>query len=142
MEQRGRKSAESLLIGNVVHLKGQWPDAPAQLTQTQAENWNSIVRTKPSDWFGADTYPLLIEYVRAIDAASAIATALDGFQVEWMSDPEGLKRFEQLTRLQDAKAAMLARLATKMRLSQQSRYTEKTAATAAKQAHGRKPWES
>lgn len=141
MEQRGRKSAASLQIGNVVHLNGQWPEAPEHLTESQVANWDKIVRTKPNDWFAADTYPLLIEYVRAIDGATAIAAALDRFQAEWMNDPAGLKRFEQLTRLQDAKAATLARLATKMRLSQQSRYTEKTAATAAKQASGRKPWE-
>jgi hypothetical protein len=143
MEQRGRKSFASQQVGNVVHLGGQWPQAPEGLTDTQKANWDAIVHTKPSDWFGPDTYPLLIEYVRAIDSADVIATALNGFNPEWMSDPEGLKRFDQLTRLQDAKATSLARLATKMRLSQQSRYTEKTAGTAAKQASaGRKPWES
>lgn len=143
MDQRGRKSFASQQVSNVVHLAGQWPEPPEGLTEAQATNWRAIVRTKPSDWFGPDTYPLLVEYVRAMDAADVIADALNGFQAEWMSDPAGLKRFEQLARLQDAKSATLARLATKMRLSQQSRYTEKLAGTAAKNAGaGRKPWES
>lgn len=139
MDQRGRKGE----FGNVVHLPGQWPAPPEALTETQKDNWRAIVRTKPSDWFGSDTYPLLVEYVRAIDAADVLSRAMDGFKAEWMSEEEGLKRFERLSRLHDAKSATLARLATKMRLSQQSRYSEKVAATASRNAKTvKKPWEA
>lgn len=142
MDQRGKKSAEALTLP-VVHLPGKWPEPPLDLTERQQDLWRAIVVTKPHDWFGPDTYPLLVEYVRAIGAARVIATAIEEFQPEWLADEEGLKRFERLARLQDAKAATLARLATKMRLSQQSRYSEKAAHTAAKNAGGpAKPWQS
>lgn len=141
MDQPGRRGVAGEL-SNVVHLPGQWPAAPGSLTASQAANWNLIVRTKPSDWFGADTYPLLVEYVRGIDAADVLARAMDEFDPEWMKDDAGLRRFQVLAQLQVKKAASLASLATKMRLAQQSRYTEKTAATAAKRAGSpKKPWE-
>lgn len=143
METRGRKSADAAAITPVVHLPGKWPEPPAELTEKQGELWRVIVATKPHDWFGPDTYPLLVEYVRTVGAAQVIAIAIEEFKPEWLADEEGLKRFERLSRLQDAKAATLARLATKMRLSQQSRYSEKAAHTAASRAGGgAKPWQT
>lgn len=140
MDQRGRKSAAASL--HVVHLPGQWPQPPDRLTEAQAKAWENIVVTKPHDWFGPDTYPLLVEYIRAAEQADVLARQLEDFDSEWLKDDDGLQRYEKLSRLADAKAASLARLATKMRLSQQSRYSEKTAATASKQAGSAaaKPW--
>ena len=140
MEQRGRKSLAAATL-QVTHLPGQWPEPPARLTEAQAGMWRSIVVTKPHDWFGPDTYPLLVEYIRATEQADVLARELEDFNPEWLRDEDGLQRYEKLNRLADAKASSLARLATKMRLSQQSRYSEKTAHTAAKQAgSGAKPW--
>lgn len=139
MEQRGRKSLQAL---SVRHLPGQWPEPPDRLTEAQAEIWQRIVVTKPHDWFGPDTYPLLVEYIRAAEQADVLASELEEFNPEWLRDEDGLSRYEKLNRLVDAKASSLARLATKMRLSQQSRYSEKAAHTAAKQAgSGAKPWQ-
>lgn len=141
MEQRGRKSAAAL-SATVTHLPGRWPEPPDCLTQTQADAWRAIVATKPHDWFGPDTYPLLVEYVRAVEAADVVGKALDEFDPEWLKDPDGLKRYDTLSKLQNAKAASLARLATKMRLSQQSRYEKGVAAVAARSVgKSRKPWE-
>lgn len=140
MDQRGRKSLEGQ-ISNVVHLPGQWPDPPEYLTDVQKESWREIVRTKPCSWFGPDTYPLLAEYVRVIETANKLAKMLDAFEDEWLNDPAGLKRYQTLADLQNKNGQSLVRLATKMRLAQQSQYTEKTAATAAKSVSGARPWE-
>jgi len=142
MDQRGRKSVEGH-IAQVVHLPGKWPDPPENLTESQCENWRQIVRTRPYDWFGPETYPLLTEYVRSIDIASVLAQSMDGFTVnpDWMDDAAGVLRYERLTRLQKANAETLAKLATKMRLAQHSIQSEKVAASAAKNsANSRKPW--
>lgn len=139
MEQRGRKSAAAALA--VRHIPGQWPDPPERLTEAQADAWRAIVATKPHDWFGPETYPLLVEYIRATEQADLIARELEEFDPEWLRDEDGLDRFEKLNRLVDAKSSSLARLATKMRLSQQSRYSEKSAHTAAKNVGpAAKPW--
>lgn len=141
MDQRGRKSSAAASL-HVVHLPGQWPEPPERLTPSQATMWESIVVTKPHDWFGPDTYPLLVEYIRATEQADVLAKQLEDFDPEWLKDEDGLQRYEKLNRLADAKASSLARLATKMRLSQQSRYSEKAAHTASKQAGSAqaKPW--
>lgn len=140
MDSRGRKSLASATLA-VTHLPGQWPEPPERLTEAQAAMWRAIVVTKPHDWFGPDTYALLVEYIRATEQADVLAKELEEFNPEWLRDEDGLSRYEKISRLVDAKASSLARLATKMRLSQQSRYSEKAAHTAAKQAGAAaKPW--
>lgn len=140
MEQRGRKSEAALLI---THLPGQWPDPPAELNEVQATHWRRIVATKPADWFGPDTYPLLVQYVRTIERAAQIADELNASETEWMRTDEGLKRHERLLKAENMLSENLVRLATKMRLAQQSRYSEKAAATAHRNAGAvAKPWES
>lgn len=141
MDQRGRKSAEAAVL-RVTHLPGQWPEPPERLTEAQATMWRSVVATKPHDWFGPDTYPLLVEYIRATEQADVLSKQLEEFDPEWLKDDDGLARYDRISRLADAKASSLARLATKMRLSQQSRYSEKSAHTASKQAGSAaaKPW--
>jgi len=144
MEPRGRKSADAVIAtAQVVHLPGKWPEPPAELTETQAQAWRAIVATKPHDWFGPDTYPLLMEYVRAIQSARVIAEAIERFDPACLLQEDGLDLFERLNRMQDAKSGTLARLATKMRLAQQSRYDKQAANGKAKSAGspGLKPWE-
>lgn len=125
----------------VRHVPGHWPEPPERLTEAQAEAWRSIVATKPADWFGPDTYPLLVEYIRATEQADLLAKELEEFDPEWLRDEDGLERYEKMNRLVDAKSTSMARLATKMRLSQQSRYDARPAARAAARAGGAdKPW--
>jgi hypothetical protein len=143
MEQRGIKSVAALATA-VVHLPGRWPEPPKGMSEAQQGAWKAIVATKPADWFGPDTYPLLVEYIRAAEQADVLARELQEFDPEWLRDEDGLKRYDRLSKLQDAKAGSLARLATKMRLSQQSRYATKVAHTAAERAgsSAAKPWQS
>lgn len=142
MEQRGRKGFSSSVVvlqGGV----GSYPEPPEGLTDEQQGLWREIVRTKPVDWWGADSYPILAQYVRCITDSRVQARAIDNFQESWLADPEGLKRFKTLMDVRKATSAQLVSLATKMRLTQQSRYTEGSAATAARRASApKKPWEA
>ena len=142
MEQRGRKGAESLNVLSFV--PGQRPAPPAHLTGSQADLWRAIVATKPADWFAADTFPLLEAYIVGFGIAATLKVQLDEFNPQWLTTDEGVERFDSLTKMYQRQSAALASLATKMRISQQSRYDAKTASTAAKGAGkgGARPWEA
>ena len=138
MDSRGRKSAEGLAV--VVSIPGQRPDPPEVLGPDERVLWRRIVATRPHDWFTAETWPLLIEYCRAWVASDQVARELEKFD----GIPEGQEfmRWLRLRDRQEKTARLLATMATKMRLSQQSRWTEQTAATAAKRTASEqsKPW--
>ncbi len=124
----------------VVSLPGQRPDPPEKLSDLEREVWRRIVATKPSEWFTPDSQPLLIEYCRAVIFADELAEAL----AKVVGVPEGdeLDPWLRLRARQDQNARLLTTLATKMRLTQQSRWTAPSAATAQKNtAQDRKPWE-
>lgn len=97
--------------------------------------------TKPPEWFTPDSQPLLVEYCQHIIKADELSEALAKFD----GVPEDDDRLAHWNKLMDRKekvARLLATLATKMRLTQQSRWTEQSAATAAKRtAPTGKPWE-
>jgi hypothetical protein len=140
MEGSGRKSVAALSV--VAMVPGQRPEPPASLIDAEMDVWRAVVATKPHDWWSADTYPLLEEYCRAVVSADQIAAELAKFK----KIPTGearFKRFNALRTLQRQTADLLAKLATKMRLAQQSRYETRGAQTAHKKAGQgvSKPWE-
>lgn len=110
------------------------PPAPDGLSEPERRLWVKVVESKPVDWFGGDSLPLLTEYIRAAcmcdDLAREIAGALRG-------DPRTLKR---LLSMRDTEARRAGILATKLRLTLQSRYGPRKAAAEDGKANGRRPW--
>lgn len=114
-----------------VHLQ-----PPAGLTEEQAQVWRETVNARSADFFGPDQVPLLEEYCRAV-----VTCRLLGAQVEAAfagGDPAELKA---VLDMRDKESRRLASLATKLRLTNQSRYTPQSAATAAKKGGGGKVWQ-
>ena len=114
-----------------VHLQ-----PPAGLTEEQAQVWRETVNARSADFFGLDQVPLLEEYCRAV-----VTCRLLGAQVEAAiagGDPAELKA---VLDMRDKESRRLASLATKLRLTNQSRYTPQSAATAAKKGGGGKVWQ-
>lgn len=109
---------------------------PAELGQREAELWRAVVDSKPAEWFGPDTVPILVEYCRAKVSCDNLHALVEAALAE--GDPKDIKASMQL---RDMESRRLATLATKMRLTQQSRYTPQASATADKKAGGRKPWQ-
>jgi hypothetical protein len=110
---------------------------PGDLTPEQSALWASVVETKPADWFGEDNAPLLKEYVRAVSMCDAleiqVQTAMAG------GEPGVVKGFLDM---RDKESKRVASIATKLRLTQQSRYTPKAANTANNRVGaGSKPWQ-
>jgi len=110
-------------------------EVPAGLTGADAEFFRQVVDSKPADWFGEDTAPLLVEYVRA----KRTCDALD-LQVEAALAGGEVQDIKAAMQLRDMESRRLLSIGTKLRLTQQSRYTPKAAATASKGTGGAKPW--
>ena len=140
MKQHGRKSAEAqMAVANVEPIPRAAP--PGELTDYEAAIWSSVVNTKPADWFQADTLPLLKSYCKHVSTAATIDQQIENFDPEWLTTDEGLNRFRILADMREKQSRALTALARSMRLTQQSKYCEKTANTAAKKVAKSRPWE-
>lgn len=139
-----RKSAASLAI--VPSLPDSRPEPPAGLSEAEAALWVEIVDSKPSDWFGADSAPLLTEYVRAVVMCDRLAVLLDRALEASGSPPDDdaprLPRVDDLLVARDRESRRATTIATKLRLTQQSRYTPQAASTASRKAGGKRPWQT
>lgn len=123
MQQRGKKSDAALkLLPPVTRLNRA--DPPTELTDAQVAVWNAVVNSKPADWFPPETLPLLSAYCRACVEADRVSTLIDTFNTSCLQseDESDLKRYATLIQLQDRLSQQMARLGTKMRLTQQSLY--------------------
>ncbi len=116
-----RKSHQA---SNVVPIRSnQHLTPPRTLPAAQKVLWRAVVDCKPADWFGPDTAPLRLEYVRAAAACDVleqrVASALDSGNVDAVA---------KLTRIRNTESQRVAAFATKMRISQQSKYDARKAA--------------
>jgi hypothetical protein len=114
-----------------------WMPPPPDLTATEQELWNRVVRSKPADWFSDDSAPLLAEYVRSAVACDRLAA-----WVEMAFNDGDADSLKAALDMRDKESRRTANLATKLRLTQQSRYTPQAAATANRSVTGRRPWQT
>ena len=142
MARPGRKSAASLAV--VRPITDHRPSPPDDLTDEQAAEWRRIVHRMPSDWFPVETQPLLAALCRHIVLARRLAVIIAEFRTEWLAEDGGLDRLEQLAKMQDREHRAAASLSTKLRLTNQSRYTPGRAVTEAAKggSGGKRPWDA
>ena len=127
-----RESVESLTTA-VVSIPTR-PNAPEGFTPKQAELWRNVVNTKPPEWFESDSFPLLKAYCLS-------ACQYDDLIAELPSHEISSVEFNRILGMVKEQALLIATLATKMRLTQQSRYTPRAASSASKKTKsGAKPW--
>lgn len=136
-----RKSAAALSTVRAFVKKA--PEPPAELTKEQADLWRAVCATKPSDWFRADTFPLLSAYCQHTTSARRLSEVIDEFQPKWLKDEEGFSRYRDLLAARDRETRAMSSLARALRLTQQSRYTPQAAATASAKpgAGAARPWD-
>ena len=135
----GRKSAAALSV--VAGSIDGRPRAPDDLTQAQQSIWDRIVSNEAADVFRtAALQQLLKEFCRHTDTAARLSEQVDR-AVEGTN--LSLQELDTLLRMRDRETKALADKATKLRLTNQSRYTPQAAGTAAKKsATERKPWQA
>lgn len=122
MKQRGRPKALSILP-----LPGKRYEPPDELTPEQKFLWRDIIATKPVEWWSPDSLPLLANYCRHITTSNYLAAQIN--QPFDLSDHDTRKAYELLLKMRNAETAAIIRLATAMRLTQQSRYDSSKANT-------------
>ena len=128
----------------VVNVKHHRPLPPDGLTEEQKAEWLAITRRLPGDYFPRECHGLLYAYCKHVTTFRTLSAEVDRFQVEWTDEVEGLQRFDRLLAMREREGRALSSLATRLRLSPQSRYAQTAARAAAKeppQGPWRKPWE-
>jgi hypothetical protein len=140
MTQRGRKGMDELAIAPPADGIPNRPEPPVTLDEAQADLWRSIVEQKPAGWFDSASIPLLAAYCRAVTTCDAVAREINKLGKRCLKE-ETFARVAKLKKLDEAQAKLMATLATKLRLTQQSRYTPQAADTAARNVAKPKLWE-
>jgi hypothetical protein len=142
MRGRGPKSAASEAVV-ITGGFGKRQEPPVELNERQTEIWRETVASEPADFFDtAALRGLLSDYCRHREAAEKVSLVIDTFQAEWLKNAEGAKRYYSLMKMRDLETRGAASAATKLRLTNQARYTPQAASTASRNAaKGLKPWE-
>jgi hypothetical protein len=143
VRQRGRRSAAAAAVV-IQGAFGQRPEPPDDLTPRQAELWRQTVASENPDFFDtAALRGLLVDYCRHREAGENISGIINQFNPEWLKTTEGASRYAALLRMRELESRAAAAMARALRLTNQSRYTPKTGATAGRQAaRGPLPWET
>ena len=119
------------VAGPSVHL------APAPgLTDDQAQVWRETVGARSADYFGEDVAPLLEEYCRVVVMCRLLAV-----QVEAAISGGESGELKALLDMRDKESRRLTSIATKLRITNQSRYTPDKAAVKARKGSGGKVWQ-
>ena len=99
--------------------------------------------SEPADFFNtAALRGMLSDYCRHRASADKVSEVINIFQSEWLKNADGAKRYHGLLKMRDMETRAAADKATKLRMTNQSRYTPQAASTASRHAaKGVKPWE-
>jgi hypothetical protein len=150
MSGRGRKPQSLVAV-----LPGGRPRAPRELNPEESLIWTETVASLPADWFRADTQVLLKELVRHIHHANCLSADIDALRQELrevkagsLADEARTKALDRTTaalhtvlRLHVLQSERIAILATKLRMSNQSRYAANKVLDRARSAPIGRPWE-
>jgi hypothetical protein len=142
MGSRGRKSADSLAV--VATFESGKPPPPVDMPEPQANVWRAVVATEDQQHFRTRALQLMLtDYCRHVVMDDRLSAMADAFKDEWVKVDGGLERLERILKMRDKEARGAADKATKLRLTNQSRYTPHGAAVAARgTSMERYPWES
>lgn len=136
-----RISREGLAV--VVGTVGQRPDPPNELTPAQAAVWKSTVASETADFFRTDALKeLLKDYCRHKISGAHLSAQIDLYDANTAMEPELILALDKLLKMRDRETRSAADKATKLRLTNQARYTPRAASTATKNSSTQvKPWE-
>jgi phage terminase small subunit len=141
MKQPGRVSAEAASV--VVPPEATLPNAglppPPQLGAREAAEWQAITTGLGAAWFPRECHALLAAYCVTKTQLDDVHQALAAFGSSIPEDRPGWQRYRELTRLRGELIARFTSLATKLRLTPQTRVHRYVAGTQAQRRAGRPP---
>jgi hypothetical protein len=129
-------------LSPIIPGKQRRPSPPAQLDAREGAIWTKIITQLPADWITAEAAPMLTELCRHIhhadDLSADLAVARAAVdELRKQPDPDSAKlaaameEYRALLRAHGYQSERIGNLATKLRLSPQSRYAPSTAKRAA-----------
>ena len=150
-----RKSVAALSVVAKTKIDGR-PRAPADLSPEQHRIWERVVASEPADLFATEaTRQLLKDYCRRITALDYFTKQID-FHIEMAllpaeQRPEGVellsvRQMDKLMLIRSRETAGVIDIATKLRLTNQARYSAKAMGVAGRRAANpdpaddKKPW--
>lgn len=135
--KRGKESAVGLATVTALPLVKQLPP-PDSLTQEEKDIWISVTDTMPADWFTDADAPLLVDYCRGVIRQNHLAERINSFGGT-PADKDEYKMYSDLLKDSCRLSQTIKTAAASLRLTQQSRYMPRAAATANKKSS--KPWQ-
>lgn len=130
-----RQSSAALAVVQTERTVMERLPPPEDLLPDEAVLWCRVVDTKPADWFQDDSAALLKEYVRAWRMCDLLSQRVE---VALVGDDLGL--LKEILKLRDIESKRLLSTGTKLRLTQQSRYTPRASVTANNKVGSARPW--
>jgi hypothetical protein len=118
------------------------PEPPDDLTPSQATIWKKVVSSEKPDFFSNQTTrDMLKDLCCHRDAIAKITATINTFRTEWLRNEDGAKLYERYLRMRGDETKIFSLIATRLRLTNQSRYTPHAAATAGRSVAQVRPWE-
>jgi len=143
IKKRGRKSAASFAIVKNVDIGIAKRLSPtATMSDAEIAVWAQVVNDQPAGAFTETHAPLLEMYCRHVVNNRIIADELINFDRAWLSDDDGLRRYDTLLKLSERESRAASSLATRLRITRQA-VDQQTIARALinNKSQARKPWE-
>lgn len=139
----GRQSTEAKLVVLQGGLQKR-PEPPDDLSKAQVQVWRATAASESVTFFDtAALQAMLKDYCRHTVTAAEMSALIDKYDLTLVMDDDTAKLLDRLTKMRDRETKAAADKATKLRLTNQSRYTPKAAGTAAKNGSTNlKPWET
>jgi phage terminase small subunit len=144
MKQRGRQSRVASELQVIAGSFGATrPDPPDHLTKRSKEIWQAVVQDEaPTHFSTAATRDLLKDYCHAREWVEILQTKMTEFPPDDIATVKGRNALEELRKTLSGFMRDAVTLATKLRITNQSRYTPRAAQSAsANTLKGIKPWE-
>jgi hypothetical protein len=142
MKTAGRRSAAEATV--VLGAFDKRPEPVDGLTKRQAEIWREVVASEDAKFFNTGALRnLLTDYCRHRETAEVLNAEIKLYKPTWLREPIKLARYQILLRMREVEVRTAANLATKLRLTNQSRYVPHVAARVAEKASKAeaRPWE-
>ena len=118
---------------------------PKEIPEQQVKIWQDTVRAEPPDFFCTGALrALLLDYCRHKAVGDEMSGQIDDFDPAWLAEPKGMRRYEWLLKMRERETRAAANIATKLRLTNQSRYNPRTAKSAGAMESApleRAPWD-
>lgn len=127
----GRRGPTSNSEKTAAMSSGKAPKPPSGMTPGQCALWSDIIASEPEDFFNSVArLHLLRLFVEHATFRADLQALIDRTAIDDLADPKQAKTLETMLRSRDRETKQLLALATKLRLTNQSRYTPKAADTA------------